>query len=189
MLRHMPGDIEKRRFSADEYQLMGQVGIFSGDDRVELIDGEVVEMRPIGPVHAAAVTRATHALVRAAGAHACIRVQTPVRLDDRSEPQPDLVIARFREDFYRNAHPQPADILLVIEIADASLRYDRQIKAPLYARHGIIEYWLVDLASREITCHAIPKEGSYRESTVHGPGEARAPRSLPDCRIAADDLL
>ena len=116
----------------------------------------------------------------------CVAVEV---LSETSDHQVGLGFARFREDFYRNAHPQPADILLVIEIADASLRYDRQIKAPLYARHGIIEYWLVDLASREITCHAIPKEGSYRESTVHGPGEARAPRSLPDCRIAADDLL
>ena len=189
MLHLMPGDIAKRRFTADEYQLMGQAGILSADDRVELIDGEVVEMTPIGTVHTSAVMRATRALMLAAGTRAGVRGQVPIRLGDFSEPEPDLALVKWRDDFYGTAHPGPDDILLVIEMADTSLRYDRQVKVPLYARHGIVEYWLVDLAAHSVTCYTSPGDDTYRKVSVHGPGETLSPGSLLDVRIATNDLL
>ena len=188
MLPHMQGGTAKR-FTADEYQRMGQAGIFAEDDRVELIDGEIYAMTPIGPAHAAAVNRTIAALMRAMGNHAIVSPQNPVRLDFFNEPQPDLVLLRPREDFYRSALPQPADVLLVIEIADSSLRYDRDVKAPLYARHGIVEYWLVDLASSTVTSYSSPEGATYRSVAVHARGDWLSPAALIDCRLAVEDLL
>ena len=189
MLTHMPSGIEKRRFNVDEYYAMAHAGILSERDHLELIDGEIVAMTPIGPVHAVAVARANRALLRSAGDRAIVWVQNPIRLDAFSEPQPDLVLLRPPEDVYRAAHPGPADILLVIEIADSSLRYDRDVKASLYARHGIVEYWLVDLAASTVTGHSSPEGRAYRTAVVHARGEAMAPIALPDCTLTVDDLL
>ena len=130
---------EKRRFTADEYQRMGEAGIFCPDDRVELIDGEVVVMSPIGPRHNACVSSANQALVRAAGDAAIVLPQGSVRLDFHSEPQPDLVLLKPRADFYASRHAGPADILLVVEIAASSIEYDREVKARVYAKAGVPE--------------------------------------------------
>jgi Uma2 family endonuclease len=189
MLTHMPSGIEKRRFNVDEYYAMARAGILSERDRVELIEGEIVTMSPIGVAHAAAVDRAAQTLMRSVAGRSIVRVQNPIRVDTFSEPQPDLTLLRPREDFYRTAHPGPADILLVIEIADASLRYDRHIKAPLYARHGIVEYWLVDLAAGTVTSYTSPDGATYRAVAVHARGEMLTPIALPDCTLTVDDLL
>jgi Uma2 family endonuclease len=185
----MPSGIEKRRFNVDEYYAMVHAGILSERDRVELIDGEIVTMTPIGPVHAAAVARATHALMRSAGERAIVWVQNPIRLNAFSEPQPDLVLLRRRDDFYRAAHPGPADVLRIIEVADSSLRYDRDVKAALYARHGVVEYLLVDLAASTVTSYLSPEGATYQVVAVHGRGEVMAPIALPDCTLTVDDLL
>jgi Uma2 family endonuclease len=185
----MPSGIEKRRFTVDEYYAMAQAGILSEHDRVELIDGEIVTMSPIGLAHAAAVNRANRALVRAAGDRAIVSPQNPIRLNAFNEPQPDLVLLRPREDLYRSTHAQLTDILLVIEIADSSLRFDRDVKASLYARHGIVEYWLVDLAASTITSYASPEGAAYSAPTVHARGEILAPIALPDCALTVEDLL
>ena len=150
MLAHMAVDVGRRRFSADEYQRMGDAGIFSDTDRVELIDGEILTMSPIGPRHGAVVDRVNRIMVLAAGTRAIVRVQGSIRLNGFTEPEPDLVLLRPRDDFYRGGHPQPPDILLVLEIADVSLRYDREVKAALYARAGIVEYWLVEPSAKEV---------------------------------------
>ena len=189
MLVPMPADVDKRRFTADEYQRMGEAGILGEDDRVELIDGEIVTMSPIGSPHSAAVDRITQRLILRLGERAIVRVQSPVRLDTYSEPQPDITVLRARDDFYRSAHPHASDVLLVIEVAETSLRYDREVKAPLYARAGIVEYWLVDLSGGTVTCHASPQNGSFRDVAVHRPGESVSPRSLPGVAIAVDDLI
>jgi Uma2 family endonuclease len=188
MLQHMPADVDKRRFTADEFERMGEVGILT-HDRVELIAGEIVTMSPIGSPHAAVVDRVNHRLALVAGGLAIVRVQGPIRLDAYTQPQPDIALLRLRDDYYRPGHPQPADVLLIIEVADASLRYDREIKAPLYARAGIVEYWLSDLTGETVTCHASPREGVYSEVTVHRPGESLALRSLPGVTLTVDDLV
>jgi Uma2 family endonuclease len=140
---------------------MAEVGILDDDARVELIDGEIIDLAPPGSPHAATVTYLTEVLMSAVGGRAAVRVQNPVRLSKYSEPQPDLAILRRREDFYRERHPQPDDVLLIVEVAASSLRFDRKKKVPLYARHGIPEMWLVDLGGRRLVRYRAPQQGSY----------------------------
>ena len=180
---------ERRRFTADEYQRMGQVGILSAKDRVELIDGEVVAMSPIGPPHSAHVDRANRAFVLKAGDDAIVRVQGAVRLDLFNEPQPDVVLLRPRPDFYESAHPGPADILLVVEVADSSLDFDRSVKMRLYARMGVPDFWLVDVKAHELTRFNDPAPDGYRAQQRDGRGRLVAPVLLPACVVSTDDLL
>jgi Uma2 family endonuclease len=143
-----------------DYYRMAEVGILRPDERVELIDGEIIDMPPVGSVHAGTVDQMAKILGDALGNQAIVRVQNPISLDDHSEPEPDIALLRRREDFYKSSHPTPDDILLVVEIAD-SLLFDRNIKVPLYARHGIVEVWLVDVrAWRLIRCRN-PLRGEY----------------------------
>lgn len=185
----MPVELMKRRFSADDYQRMGQAGILSEDDRVELIDGEVVAMTPIGPRHNAAVNRANRAMMTAVGDTAIVQVQGSVRLGHYHEPQPDLVLLRPQADYYASRLPGPADILLVVEIAESSIDYDREVKARLYAESGVLEYWLVDLNDNLVFAHSTPEHGSYRSLQRHHRGQSLAPHALPDCVMAVDTLL
>jgi Uma2 family endonuclease len=182
-------EITRRRFTADDYQRMGRAGILSRADRVELIDGEIVAMAPIGPRHCAAVDRANRTMVMLVGDRAIVRVQGSVRLDVFHEPEPDLVLLRPRKDFYASAHPGPSDILLIVEIAESSLEYDRRVKAPMYARLGVPEYWLADLVAEDLSCYSRPEGGAYQDVQQYHRGQIAAPRLLPDCSIAVDDLL
>ena len=181
--------VSRRRFTADDYQRMGQAGILSKNDRVELIDGEVVAMTPIGPRHCACVDRATRALVTRAGATAIVRVQGSVRLDLYTEPEPDLVLLRPRADFYASRHPGPDDILLIIEVADSSIEYDRDVKLAVYAQSRVSEYWLADLNANLLFCYSLPESSAYRNVRQYQRGESLAPQLLPECVIPADDLL
>jgi Uma2 family endonuclease len=151
----------RHRLTVADYYLMAEVGILAPDARVELIDGEIIDMAPPGSLHAATVHRLNRILVHAAGEGALVLVQNPVRLSELSEPQPDLALLRSREDFYSQNHPGPADVLLVVEVADSSLRFDRDTKVSLYAAHGIPEVWLVDLRGRRLIRHRAPQQGSY----------------------------
>jgi Uma2 family endonuclease len=185
----MPAEIIKRRFTGDDYQRMGQAGILSRKDRVELIDGEVVAMTPIGPRHSSCIDRANRALVLAAGDRAIVRIQSSVRLDLYNEPEPDIVLLRPQADFYASRLPGPADILLIIEVADSSLDYDRDVKAPLYGASGVPEYWIVDLDANAIRCYSDAASGRYRTVRDARPGESLASALLPECRIDVDQLL
>jgi Uma2 family endonuclease len=185
----MPVAVSRKRFTADEYQRMGQVGILSGDDRVELIDGEVVAMTPIGSRHNACVSSATRALVRAAGDDAIVQPHGSIRLDMYHEPEPDLVLLRPRIDFYASRHAGPSDILLIAEIADSSLEYDRDVKGPIYAQSGISEYWLADLNANVVWCYSGPVAGTFQRVEPHRAGESIAPQLLPGCAIPVDVLL
>jgi Uma2 family endonuclease len=185
----MTGAVIKKRFTADEYQRMGQVGILSSDDRVELIDGEVVTMTPIGARHNACVNHATRALVRAAGDDAIVQSRGSVRLDLYHEPEPDLVLLRPRSDFYAARVPGPDDILLIIEIAESSIEYDRDVKARVHAAAGITECWLADLNDDVVRRYSSPERGSYRRIEPCHRGQTIAPLRLPSCAIAVDVLL
>lgn len=151
----------RHRLTVSDYYRMAEVGILGPDARVELIDGEIMEMAPPGSLHASTVHRLTRILVRAAGDAAMVLVQNPVRLNEYSEPQSDLALLGERKDFYSQQHPGPRDVFLVIEIADTSLRFDRDVKASLYAAHGIPEMWLVDLRGRRLVRHRDPRQGAY----------------------------
>ena len=138
-------EIQRRRFTAEEFHRMGEAGLFREDGRIELIDGEILMMTPIGPRHVYYVNRLTSVLIRAVGDLAIISPQNPVGIERRSEPQPDLVVLRARGRDYFNALPGKDDALLVVEVADSSLEYDRSVKMPLYANAGIPESWLLDV--------------------------------------------
>ena len=185
----MPLVLTKRRFSTDDYHRMVGAGILSEDDRVELIDGEVLAMSPIGPRHCASVDRTTRAMVMAVGDRAIVRVQGSVQLDRFYEPQPDVVLLRPRDDFYVTRHPGGRDTFLVVEIADSSLDYDRDIKAPMYAALGVPEYWLADVIGKVLTAYTSPSRGEYRRRREHRPGESIAPQLLSDIVIPVGVLL
>lgn len=158
----MSQQLAKHWISVDEYERMGEAGIFRADARLELLEGGIYEMSPIGSHHAACVKFLGNLLNRQLGDKLIVSTQDPIRLDDYSEPQPDLALLRWRDDFYRHAHPTPADVLLVIEVADSTLSSDRSYKLPLYAKAGIAEAWLVNLSEQTIELYAAPADGSYR---------------------------
>jgi Uma2 family endonuclease len=185
----MAVQILRRRFTVKEYYLMAKAGILGEDDRVELIDGEIVEMAPIGSRHAARVKRLIQLLSQRVGSSAIVSAQDPVRLSEHSEPQPDIALLRPRDDFYASAHPGPQDVLLIIEIADTSIDYDRQVKVPLYARAGIPEYWLVDLPGQRIEVYRDPAAGEYRQVRLVRQGERLVPEAFPSLELSADDIL
>ena len=146
---------------------MGEDGTLAPDARVELIDGEIIDLAPIGSRHVSIVNRLTQLLVLAIGRKAIVGVQNPVELSNRSEPEPDLTLLRPRDDFYREALPLASDVLLAIEVADSTLAYDRDVKRPLYARHGVPEYWLIDVNGGRMMTFREPRDGRYAdESTV-----------------------
>lgn len=157
-----PTDLPRRhRLTVSDYYRMAEVGILAPDARVELIDGEIIDMVPPGSLHAAAVNDLNEFLGRSVTGKAVVCVQNPVRLSEISEPQPDLALLRRRDDRYRQSLPGPADILLVVEVADTSLRFDRETKVALYAVHEIPEVWLIDLRGRRLVRHRAPVQGTY----------------------------
>lgn len=184
-----PVALRRRLFTADEYQRMGQVGILSENDRVELIEGEVITKMTIGPRHNACVNRTAKAMMSAVGDAAIVQVQGSFRLNLYSEPEPDLVLFRPRADFYASRLPEPADIFLVIEIAESSIDYDRILKGRIYAEWAIQEYWIADLNKNLLWCYSEPRGGAYRNVLEYHRGESIAPTMLPDCFVAVDVLL
>jgi Uma2 family endonuclease len=166
---------------------MGEAGILRDDERVELIEGEIVEMNPIGVRHAACVRGLTRLLGRQLGDELLLDVQNPVRLDGGLEPQPDLAVIRVRD--YRDSLPGPEDVLLLIEVSDTTLAYDRNIKLPLYARFGIGEVWIVDLPGEAVERHTQPSEQGYRRMERAGRGQALQSEVIPDLILHTDTVL
>lgn len=168
---------------------MVQADVFSEDDRVELLEGEIIEMAPIGSRHAACVDRLNRALTLALAAQAIVRVQSPLRLSEHSEPQPDLAVLRARADFYAAAHPGPQNVLLVVEVGEASVDADREIKIPLYARFSIPEVWLIDLQAGVVELHRDPSPEGYRTVQRVQRGQALALQAFPTVSIPVDQVL
>jgi Uma2 family endonuclease len=181
--------LKRRRFTVDDYHRMAEVGILTEDDRVELLDGEIVEMSPIGSDHAGHVKRLIALFTSRLGARVVVSVQDPVSLSRHSEPQPDVALLRPRADFYAGSHPQPEDVLLLIEVADTSVETDRRIKLPLYAQAGLREVWLLDLDAERLEVYREPAAEGYREVHVLARGQEIAPQAFPDLTLRVDDLL
>ena len=181
--------LAKRRFTVDEYYRMAEVGILSARDRVELIDGEIVTMTPIGARHNGCVTSAARALTRAAGDDALVQSQGPVRLDVYYEPEPDLALLRPRDDFYTSRHAGPADVILIVEIADSSIEYDRDVKASIYAMSGIPEYWVADLNANILVKYSLPNPRGYQRIEECCRGQSIAPQLLPACVVPVDAFV
>ena len=177
------------RWTVADYHKMVEVGLLDEGDRVELIDGVVVEMSPIGSLHAETVRAITRLLYGAAATRAQISVQDPVELDPHNEPQPDLMLLRPRAGGYRSAHPTPADVLLLIEVADSTVLKDRNEKLPRYAAAGIREVWLVNLPAGIVELYRDPRGNAYRSVRHASPGDAIEPEALPSVRLAVADML
>jgi Uma2 family endonuclease len=173
------------RLTVADFYRMAEVGILAPDARFELIDGAIIDMAPPGSLHAAVVTLLTHAFVEAVRNRALVRVQNPARLSEYSEPQPDLALLRPRDDAYRTSHPRADDALLVVEVAASSLRFDRETKLPLYARHGVAEFWLVDLDAQRLIRYRAPQQGTY---TVTDEPDLRVPIGVSALPGVAVDL-
>jgi Uma2 family endonuclease len=178
-----------RRFTVDEYHRMGEAGVFHEDDRVELLDGEIVEMTPIGSRHVACVVRLTGLLSRRTGGGPPVSVQNPLVLAERSAPQPDIAVLRRQADLSGAWLPAGAEALLVIEVADTSLERDRDVKLPLYARAGIAEVWLVNLPADRIEVYRDPEASRYATRRIVARGASLSPLRMPDVTVAADEVL
>ncbi|HWP47298.1 MAG TPA: Uma2 family endonuclease [Candidatus Limnocylindrales bacterium] len=185
----MSTQVSKRLFTVEEYHQMAKAGILSEDDRVELIKGEIVEVPPIGSQHAACVNRLTRLFSQWVGERAIVSVQNPIYLSEHSELQPDLALLRPRSDFYAQAHPQPQDVLPVVEVADTPLTYDREVKIPLYAKSGIPEVWLVDLTADCIEVYQKPSPQGYLEIKRFQCDQNLFPQAFPDVGLAVQDIL
>jgi len=179
--------VQRRRFTRNEYHRMGEAGILGPDERVELVDGEIVLMGPIGDFHADETTQVAEVLPRAVGDRARLWVQNPIVLDPHWEPQPDFCLVRRRS--YRGGKPGPEDIFLAVEIADTSLASDRDVKIPRYGSAGILEAWLVDLNNRRIFVFRDPFPEGYRSVQIFEAGSRLSLVAFPDVDLAFDDLL
>ncbi len=184
----MSVQVEKWIFTVDEYRLMSEAGILSEDDRVELIEGEIIKMSPIGKFHAACVKRLNSILNRRVGDNAIISVQDPIRLNEYSEPEPDLALLKPRQDFYAHELPAAADVLLIIEVADSSAEYDRNVKLPLYARAGIPETWLANIKADQIESYSLPVNGAYQNVRLKKRGENISPAALPRLVLSVEEI-
>jgi Uma2 family endonuclease len=182
-------DATLHRFSVKDYYRMGETGLLRPDERVELVDGRIIDMSPIGPLHGGVVTLLNHLFHQSSQGRWVVTVQSPVRLDDSSEPQPDLMLVQPSPDYYRNRHPKPEDVFLLIEVSDSTLETDREVKLPVYARSGIAEVWIVDLVNGALEVYRQPQPHGYANVRVLHDGDAAAPASFPDAVIEVAKLL
>ena len=182
--------IQKRFVTIDEYHRMGEQGVFPLDARLELIRGEIIEMSPIGPRHAGSVRRFIRNFSARLSSYAIVDAQNPVEMrEQESEPQPDITLLRLQDDLYSTATPTPGDTLLVVEVADSSLSFDRKVKMHLYAEAGIPESWLVDLNSDALHVYRRPSPEGYQDVRAYRRGESVSPETFPQVSFTVDEIL
>ena len=177
----------RHRISVEQFYGMANAGLLSPDERMELIEGEIIDMAPIGTRHASCAEQLATALITALGARAIVRSQLPVRLSADSEPQPDIAVVAPRSDRYRSSHPSAPDTLLLVEISKSTLRFDLEIKTPLYARHAVPELWILDLNADQVHVYSAPRDGAYTAAQTTGLA-ARALVAFPDVVIDLSSL-
>ncbi len=181
--------LTRHRFDVDDFHRMVEAGILHENDRTELVEGDAVCMSPIGSRHAWCVNHLAKLFWQRLEPQSLVSIQNPVRLSRHSEPQPDLAILRPRPDGYRSALPEPGDTLLIIEVSDSTLRYDRDIKLKLYAKTGVPEVWIVDLAGERVLTFAELAAEVYETTASHQRGSAIAPAALPNATFMVDEIL
>jgi Uma2 family endonuclease len=178
----------KRQFSVTEYRLIADAGIFAPDDRIELLDGEIIEMPPLGSRHAACVDRLNRLFSRQVGDDVVVRIQNPLLLDERSEPLPDVQLLLGHPNRYVDEHPRPPDVLLLVEVSDSSLPYDRGVKLPAYARAGVREVWIVDLASVQVEVYSEPTAAGYQSRTVARGDYRLTPQAVASISVTVREI-
>ena len=185
----MAAEVTKKLFTVDEYYSMAEAGIIGPDERVELVEGEIIQMSPIGHRHGVRVVRGSTLFFRALDRKAVISTQGTLRLNRRTELEPDLVVYKPRADFYASGRAKPADVLLVVEMADISLSYDRKIKIPLYAAAGIPEVWIQDINGDILHVFRDPEGNRYVTSTQLKAGDFVSPLAFPEIRFSINDIF
>ncbi len=191
----MPPLAEKERprkrvpLTIEMYHTLSEQRTFASDERLELINGEIFEMSPIGSRHARCVKLLNEFLIRHCSENSIISVQDPIELDDHSEPQPDLSILRRTADYYRDALPKAADVKLIIEVSDTSIEFDRSYKVPSYAAAGIPEVWLIDLESEHVEVHSMPSENAYGLVKIYLRGENAVSETFAEFTLPVNDIL
>jgi Uma2 family endonuclease len=185
----METEVTKKLFTVDEYYKMAGAGILRDDDRTELIEGEIIEMSPMGSRHAAVVSRITDLLVPLFKGKALLRPQLPLRLNNFNEPQPDIVLLKPRKDCYASEHPGPPDVFLVIEISDSSLKYDRDVKLPIYAGARVSEVWIADLVNGALHVYRNASGRRYATCLTFHAGDSLSCLEFPDVEVKAEDFL
>lgn len=189
MQANAPNGVGFRTFTVDEYYRMAELGILREDERVELIDGHIRQMNAIGSRHAACVSRMNALFSASLADRALVSVQNPLRIGEMVEPEPDILLAKPRADFYAERHPVPDDTYLVVEVADTSLGYDRNEKLPLYARAGVAEVWIVDLGDELIEVHTHPSNGVFAQTRRVQRGGTLTIDAFPDFRASVEAVL
>lgn len=181
--------IARRLFSTEDYHRMYQAGIFTENDHVELLAGEIRELSPVGPHHAAIVKRLNRRLSQLLPSSLLLSVQDPIRLSDNSEPEPDLAVVTARDDFYQGGHPTPDDILFVIEVADTTIYYDRDEKLPRYAQALLREVWIVDVHNEQVEQYTDCYNGQYRSKTTWLRGQYISVNAIAGALVAVNDIF
>lgn len=185
----MTVQILRKKFTVGQYHQMIESGILTDRDHVELIQGEIIEMSPVGRHHAACVDRLNELLVLKLFRKALIRVQSPILLSDNSEPQPDISILQRREDFYNAGHPTPADIFALVEVSDSTIEFDRDVKVPMYAQEQISEVWLLNLNNTQIERYRQPIANTYQQQQIFNLGETLSFQGFPDIPIEVNQVF
>ena len=182
------GEITRRRITSAEFEEMFRAGVFQECDHIELLDGELYEMAPAGDWHNAGVNALNHTLATSLGSSGIVQSQGSMRVTDTSQPEPDVVVFRFRPDFYRDGGAGPDDTLLLVEVSDTTIRYDRDVKLPLYARAGLPEVWIVTREPAAIEVHRLPRDGVYTEKKLYLRGDTVSPADLPGVTVNVTDV-
>jgi Uma2 family endonuclease len=185
----MEAEVTKRLFTVDEYYRLAEAGILRPRERVELIDGEIIQMSPIGGRHCVCVARANTLFIKAFGDGAVMSAQSPLRLNDWTEPEPDVVVFKGRADFYAKKRPTPKDVLFIVEVSDTTLSYDQKIKLPRYAAAGIPEVWIEDLKNEVLHVYRDLSGKTYKSVQMLHPGDSVSPVAFPDITFQVDELL
>ncbi|MEG4805041.1 Uma2 family endonuclease [Microcoleus sp. ARI1-B5] len=185
----MSVQMQRRLFTVQEYHLMADAGVFGEDDRVELIEGEIIVMAAIGTRHASCVKRLVRRLSAIPEELAILGVQDPIQLTERTEPQPDVVLLQFRADYYAEAHPMPDEVLLLVEVSDSTVDFDRNVKVPNYARSGIQEVWLWDLEANCLEVYREPTVNGYSSMQRFERGQQVSPLAFPELGVSVDLIL
>ena len=186
---YMQVEVTKKLFTVDEYYQMAKAGILGPEDRVELIDGEIIQMSPIGDRHAGSVNRLTHLFVATFGGRAVVSVQNPIQLNNYTEPEPDVLLLKPRADYYASKKVWAEDALLVVEVADTTLRYDRDVKVPRYAAAGVPEVWIENLSDEELLVYRNPAGQGYSVCLTLHRGDSVSPVAFPDVTFKVEDIL
>lgn len=178
-----------RLLSVQEYHRMAEIGIFHPEERVELIAGQIIRMSAKGTAHESAITRTERLFRQRLGEQVLLRLQSPVQLDDYSEPEPDIAVVMPNPLDYDDHHPTASEVFLMIEIADSSLKYDREVKAPVYARSGIVDYWVLDVNARKLHVYHLPSQNGYQSEAILTEDVTISPLAFPECVIAVREML